>query len=85
MDPFIFIAATYFVAAIYLGYALGTQVERRKNEQERCGHRWEYRSLDNLDHYWQRVCLDCSHYEKLEKEDVPYDERCKAKNFPPLS
>lgn len=83
MDPWILVAALYFFVAIYLGFWLGRQVTLREWEEEKCSHRWEYRSLDGLDHYWQRVCLDCPRYEKLDKEEVPYHERCKAKNFPP--
>ena len=81
MTSFLFVASVYAAVCVYLGFWLGTQVERKAQEQARCQHTWDYRSLDGLDHFWQRVCLICGHYEKLEREQVPYHERCKAKNF----
>jgi hypothetical protein len=80
----LFLGVAYILAVGWLWYDLGRKVEGKRFAQSVCHHVWDYRSLDNLDHYWQRVCLACKLYEKLEREEVPYHERCKARNFPPL-
>ena len=83
MDPSILIVVAYGLAVLWLGYDMGRKVERKAQERARCSHTWDYRSLDNLDHHWQRVCLICGEHEDLKNEEVPYHERCKATNYPP--
>lgn len=55
----------------------------RKRRMAECAHRWEYRSVDNLDRDYQRHCTDCPYHEAVPLEEVPHAERARRRGYRP--
>lgn len=69
------------LAFLGMGLDIATWWKARQQRMRECVHRWEYRSVDNLDAGYERVCLDCPKRESVKRDDVPYHERAKRRNF----
>jgi hypothetical protein len=72
-----------FVACVGFGLDICGWWRARQERIAACSHRWEWRSVDNLDRGYERICIDCPKREPVKNEDVPYHERAKRKDYRP--